>query len=94
MCGIAGIITESREIDFRSALRRMLNILRHRGPDHTDIQILNNKAYLGFNRLSIVDLSEKANQPLFNEDHTLALVLNGEIYNYIELRERLSLSEI
>lgn len=91
MCGIAGIITKSGEIDFLPTLSKMLNVLRHRGPDHTNMRILNNKAYLGFNRLSIVDLTEKGNQPLFNEDNTVAIILNGEIYNYIELRERLSL---
>lgn len=90
MCGIAGIITKSNCIDFKSALGQMLAVLRHRGPDHTDMRVLDGRAYLGFNRLSIVDLSENGNQPLFNEDNTLALVLNGEIYNYIELRKELS----
>lgn len=90
MCGIAGIIARPSEVDFNHVLSGMLNALKHRGPDHTEVISLNNKAYLGFNRLSIVDLSENGNQPLFNEDRALAMVLNGEIYNYIELRKELT----
>lgn len=87
MCGIAGIIDQSLRLDEgETLLESMLNSLRHRGPDHSsrwiDLPVL-----LGHNRLSIIDLSDKANQPM--EYDGLIIVYNGEVYNYIEIREDL-----
>jgi asparagine synthase (glutamine-hydrolysing) len=85
MCGIAGIISDdaSRE----SALRRMLAALQHRGPDGEGTY-QDDLAALGHRRLSIIDL-EGGKQPLYNADRSIALVCNGEIYNYRELRHQL-----
>lgn len=90
MCAIAGIICRHKHKDLETEIRAMTETLRNRGPDGEGY-LLDKKdgVYLGHRRLSIIDLSERANQPLFNEDKTLALVFNGEIYNYIELREEL-----
>ena len=87
MCGIAGIIDHSlARNEGETLLERMLHSLRHRGPDHSshwiDLPVL-----LGHNRLSIIDLSDKANQPM--EYDGLIIVYNGEVYNYIEIREAL-----
>lgn len=89
MCGLAGIIGNSGNPKYFSIVNKMLDVQRHRGPDYSGIEILDNKAYLGFNRLSIIDLSDSGRQPLFNENRRLALLLNGEIYNYLSLRDRL-----
>lgn len=87
MCGIAGIYSESGGIS-KESLEIMSKRLEHRGPDGCGIKIFD-KCGLVHRRLSIIDLSENASQPMCNEDETLWLVFNGEIYNYLELRENL-----
>ena len=86
MCGIAGIITDGGEAD-ESQLRRMANLLRHRGPDDTGIY-RHEGLGLAHTRLSIIDLAG-GHQPLFDSHGNLALIANGEIYNYRELSARL-----
>lgn len=88
MCGITGIFhfDKNHAVD-NNRLKVMTDIIRHRGPDGEGFFIKNNIG-LGHRRLSIIDLST-GDQPMFNEDKSIALVLNGEIYNYIELREEL-----
>ncbi len=88
MCGIAGIlnVAETRPIEERS-IRQMLAMIRHRGPDQFGIY-LDRWAGLGNARLSIIDLSS-GQQPISNEDGTLWIVFNGEIFNYLELSEEL-----
>lgn len=88
MCGICGYYNLKGAFSpDEGTLRRMIGRLGHRGPDDTG-QCYNGAAALGFTRLSLVDL-EGGNQPLANEDGTVVLVCNGEIYNYKELRSRL-----
>lgn len=88
MCGIAGVFDRSkRENASEEDLRRMLAMLRHRGPDEFGI-LLDREAGLGSARLSIIDLSG-GGQPIANEDRTLWIVFNGEVFNYIELRAEL-----
>jgi asparagine synthase (glutamine-hydrolysing) len=92
MCGIAGILDSTGPVD-GGALERMTNSLRHRGPDdeqyHLDQASTGRISVgLGFRRLAIIDLSG-GRQPMSNEDETLWLVCNGEIYNYPELRPEL-----
>lgn len=85
MCGITGILNlNSDEPIEETTLRRMLASLRHRGPDQFGIY-LNRQVGLGNARLSIIDLSS-GQQPISNEDDTLWIVFNGEIFNYVELR--------
>jgi len=88
MCGIAGFCSKisSRPVEIRS-IQKMLDTLIHRGPDDGGIMV---KRHFGFGmrRLSIIDL-ETGNQPISNEDESLSIVCNGEIYNYIELRNDL-----
>jgi asparagine synthase (glutamine-hydrolysing) len=86
MCGICGIYGIREEI----LIKRMLGVLKHRGPDDQGIY-LDDSISLGHARLSIIDLSEKGRQPLFNEDGNIALIVNGEIYNFVELRGQLEL---
>ena len=73
-----------REAIAESDMRQMLGMLRHRGPDEFGI-LLDGEVGLGNARLSIIDLSG-GSQPISNEDETLWIVFNGEIFNYIELR--------
>jgi len=88
MCGIAGIFhfDTDRKADSR-VIKLMTDSLSHRGPDGEGFFINNNIA-LGHRRLSIIDL-ETGDQPMFNEDSSIVVIFNGEIYNYIELREEL-----
>ncbi len=86
MCGIIGFTNQIPNAD--SVLTEMLERIRHRGPD-ADGRYIDEHIALGHRRLSIIDISEQGNQPIFNEDGSLVLVLNGEIYNYRELRDEL-----
>jgi asparagine synthase (glutamine-hydrolysing) len=87
MCGICGVIgMESREAS-ESAIRRMMAALYHRGPDEEGI-LLAPPAAAGMRRLSIIDLPG-GSQPVWNETETLAVVFNGEIYNFAALRGEL-----
>lgn len=88
MCGVAGLValsarTQVSELD----VRRMLPALRHRGPDGSGVYLdPHGRIGLGHTRLSIIDLEGGA-QPMANEDRTVWVSFNGEIFNYIELRE-------
>jgi asparagine synthase (glutamine-hydrolysing) len=88
MCGIAGEINFDRSlIANRLTIENMLKVMRHRGPDGQGVHI-DGHVGLGHVRLSIIDLSTGA-QPLANEDETIWITFNGEIYNYLELRSLL-----
>ncbi|MCI7329088.1 MAG: asparagine synthase (glutamine-hydrolyzing) [Lachnospiraceae bacterium] len=86
MCGICGFT--GHNLNSEEVLTRMMNRIIHRGPDGASSYITEQIAF-GHRRLSIIDLSDKGTQPMFNEDKTLVCVFNGEIYNYKELREEL-----
>jgi asparagine synthase (glutamine-hydrolysing) len=87
MCGIAGMFNPSGELVEEVTLRQMLALLRHRGPDEFGI-LLDRETGLGSARLSIIDLAG-GSQPIANEDESLWIVFNGEIFNYVELRAEL-----
>jgi len=83
MCGINGILVPGGAVP-PSAITAMNRALAHRGPDG-DGEFAEPGVALGHRRLSIIDLSDAGRQPMFNEDDSLVLVFNGEIYNYLEL---------
>lgn len=88
MCGFVGFIDENDQTyDHRAAIVAMADAIAHRGPD-SEGHFEDGRAALGFRRLAIIDLAG-ANQPLYNENRSLVLVFNGEIYNYRELRRQL-----
>src|ERR1044072_5693510 len=93
MCGIAGFVESSATampfgVDASRALaHRMCDVIRHRGPDDAGVGVARGGA-LGMRRLSIIDLST-GHQPIHNEDHTVWIVFNGEIYNFQALRRQL-----
>ncbi len=92
MCGIVGafVFKSSSFAITETYLTRMRDTLAHRGPDGAGLWISkNNKVALGHRRLSIIDLSEAASQPMCNEDSTLWVSFNGEIYNHAEIRSEL-----
>jgi len=91
MCGIFGIFDPDRPLkdSGRAWASEAMHCLRHRGPDgHATTSLLNGRCLLGHLRLAIIDL-ERGAQPISNEDGTVWVVCNGEIYNYIELRAKL-----
>ena len=87
MCGICGII--GKKNDKEEILKQMMGVMKHRGPDSEGIYCTDDAAF-GFCRLSIIDL-EDGSQPMKNETEDMALVFNGEIYNYQSLRKKLKI---
>lgn len=88
MCGISGIFdTRGTSTIPRDLISRINNIQSHRGPDENEVHLEPGLA-LGHRRLSVIDLAT-GTQPLFNEDGTVGIVFNGEIYNYLELMQEL-----
>ncbi len=87
MCGFAGYIHNYGTFDKEEVIHKMADRIKHRGPDDAHYYIDDGIA-LGFRRLSIIDL-EGGRQPILNEDGSLVLLFNGEIYNYQELRDEL-----
>ncbi len=86
MCGFVGFSNHINNAD--EVLGLMMDRIKHRGPDSEGKYIDENVA-MGFRRLSLIDLSENGGQPIYNEDKTLVLTFNGEIYNFKELRAEL-----
>lgn len=92
MCGITGVFhfQNSEEIQ-EGVIKKMSDTLAHRGPDDSGVYVSRDKRLgFGFRRLSIIDLSPAGHQPMANEDETVWTMLNGEIYNFQELRGELA----
>ncbi|MEZ5935876.1 MAG: asparagine synthase (glutamine-hydrolyzing) [Alphaproteobacteria bacterium] len=87
MCGILGLYSPSRQLPDEAAFAAACTTLRHRGPDDQGI-FRDDGVLLGHRRLAIIDLNS-GHQPIHNEDRTIWTVYNGEIYNYLELRDEL-----
>ena len=85
MCGICGFT--GQVVDRSKTIKNMTDVITHRGPDSSGFYE-DDKISMGFRRLSIIDV-DAGHQPIYNEDKTLVLTFNGEIYNYKELREEL-----
>ena len=88
MCGIAGFVNTRGGISSHSAIERMTEVIRHRGPDAHGF-FKDSWVALGHRRLSIIDLSTAGNQPMTNEDGSLQIVYNGEIFNHADIRPEL-----
>src|SRR5439155_16788115 len=92
MCGIVGALAFQKSSFSVTApyLERMRDTMAHRGPDGTGLWISDDcRAGLGHRRLSIIDLSTAASQPMCNEDGSLWISFNGEIYNHADVRAEL-----
>jgi len=87
MCGIVGAVGLDEKLD-PERTRALLDSIRHRGPDASG-EIFREGVWLGSRRLKVLDLRDGANQPMCDAESGIGLVYNGEIYNYIELRESL-----
>src|SRR5580692_10463429 len=85
MCGVAGVIGDRRAAELVGG---MIEVQRHRGPDGQAFFTSDGVA-LGHCRLAILDLSDRGAQPMTSADGRFTIVLNGEIFNYIELREQI-----
>lgn len=88
MCGICGVLHFDGQPPSTEVLSAMTDCLYHRGPDGSGMHV-DGPVGLGHRRLAIIDLSSAARQPMANEDSSLWLTYNGEIYNYVELRTEL-----
>jgi asparagine synthase (glutamine-hydrolysing) len=86
MCGFVGFTNKINDASI--VLGKMMDRIKHRGPD-SDGKYVDEQVAMGFRRLSIIDLSDVGSQPIFNEDKSMVLTFNGEIYNFKELREEL-----
>lgn len=88
MCGIAGIFSFDKRIVSEEIIKKMTSLMSHRGPDDEGF-FFGSKIGLGHRRLSIIDLTKSGRQPMSDRRRKMWIVFNGEIYNYIELREEL-----
>ncbi len=86
MCGFVGFTNDLNNAD--DVLGLMMDRIKHRGPD-SEGKFIDENVAMGFRRLSLIDLSETGSQPIFNEDRSMVLTFNGEIYNFKELRAEL-----
>ncbi|WP_419494592.1 asparagine synthase (glutamine-hydrolyzing) [Chryseobacterium bernardetii] len=86
MCGIAGIIGSNAR-NYQEEIQKMTDALVHRGPDSSHYEFYENAA-LGHRRLSIIDLSDNGKQPMFSNTKNECIVLNGEIYGYLEIKRQ------
>src|SRR4051812_30188387 len=91
MCGIAGtLVLDGQSAVSPGILERMRDSMAHRGPDGVGCWISPDRQVgLGFRRLAIIDLSAAADQPMSNEDASIHIVFNGEVYNHAEIRREL-----
>src|SRR5690348_15010485 len=88
MCGIAGKVALGGGLCDAALIRKMCSMIEHRGPDDEGIWV-GEDVGLGTRRLSIIDLRSSATAPLSNEDESVWVTFNGEIYNFVALREEL-----
>ena len=88
MCGICGVFDFTNAQLNKDRLESINNSILHRGPDFGSVQLFGNVAF-GHRRLSIIDLTEDGNQPMFSLDNRYCIVFNGEVYNFLELKKGL-----
>lgn len=88
MCGIVGFVDKRNTKEKKEIIKKMADRIAHRGPDDEGFYVDKNVA-LGHRRLSIIDLSKSGAQPIWNEEKSMAIVFNGEIYNYENIKEEL-----
>ena len=91
MCGINGVYNHQSLTGVENKVKQMNSLTKQRGPDFTDTY-LDSTVCLGHNRLAIIDLDSKSNQPFISNDDNIVVVYNGEIYNFPELKKQLSKS--
>lgn len=92
MCGITGFFNKSVLPEMKERLQEATNAQRHRGPDATGYFFSKDERVgLGHNRLSIIDITERSNQPFYSEDGRYVIIYNGEVYNFREIKENLQL---
>ena len=92
MCGITGVYSFKDNVS-HELLIEMNNSIKHRGPDNGSIKVFGNVG-LGHRRLSIIDLSNEANQPMSCEDNRYTIIFNGEVYNFLEIKNKLQLEGV
>ena len=91
MCGITGLYNYSgQQVDSKSIIKKIMNIQHNRGPDDNGMwQSKCKKIFFGHNRLSVIDLSTNGNQPFISSDDYFVITFNGEIYNFLEIKNEL-----
>lgn len=94
MCGIFGELSFKNKLVEKSKFLNLLELSKNRGPDKQGYYSNNSFLQLGFNRLSIIDLSDKGDQPIFSNNNRFIMIFNGEIYNYLSLKIRLEINGV
>ena len=89
MCGITGIFSSQHVNNIEKRIIEMNNSISHRGPDASGYHLCSKTLALGHKRLSIIDLDSRSNQPMFSNSEKSIIVFNGEIFNFIEIRNQL-----
>ncbi len=90
MCGINGMFSVYNILDIEKRINRMNDLVAHRGPDNKSHRIITKKVAFGHRRLSIIDTSSRANQPMTSNSGRWTIVFNGEIYNHLNLKNKLN----
>ncbi len=88
MCGFVFLLDNTNTLNKPDTVNHMMDSIRHRGPDDSGYEIIDNMAF-GFRRLSIIDLSQASHQPMWDKKKEYLIVFNGEIYNYLEIKNEL-----
>ena len=88
MCGFAFLIDTSNSFNKELVINKMMDSIIHRGPDDSGYEVIENMAF-GFRRLSIIDLSNASHQPMWDNHKQYLIVFNGEIFNYLEIKDQL-----
>ena len=94
MCGILGEFSFKKKLTFQKKFKSIRDLMKLRGPDDKGYSRLNNRLQFGFRRLSIIDLKSRSNQPFKNLKTGSAIIFNGEIYNYQDIKKKLKLSKV
>lgn len=89
MCGIAGIVSKIKISDINKRIEKMIDCISYRGPNNQSTETLNQYVTFGHARLSIIDLNEISNQPMYSQDRNWIICFNGEIYNFKEIKDEL-----
>jgi len=89
MCGFSAIFSKYKITDIKIRIEKMTEAIIHRGPDAGKNQLITPNLAFGFRRLSIIDLDERANQPMVSHNGRYNIVFNGEIVNYLDLKKEL-----
>ena len=94
MCGILGELSFNSKLSDKDSFLQLLNLSKDRGPDSEGYYTNNKNLQLGFNRLRVLDMTTRGDQPILSNKGRFIMIYNGEVYNYLDIREKLELNGV